>query len=498
MTSSVVTGIVILIGYLVLMSAIGIISAKFSKQTAEDFFLASRGVGTIFIFFTLFTTNISAAAYLGWPGQAYFTGVGFFGYIATTTTFAALSFYIIGLRVRYLGQKFGHVTPAEVFAKRYESKVVGLLYFLIFAFFTIPYAAIQPIGAIRILQGMSGGVIQPWVAVLIAVFFVCFYTFLGGMRGVVWTQFAQGILMIGLVIGAFVMVVVKMGGFNLVTAQLLSANPELLGRQSFSLPNWISFGLIIGLGVPMFPQMFINYFAAKNSASLKTSMTIYPLAMIAIYIPIIFLAVYGRIGVPGLADPKQAEAIIPMLLTQYYPLWVASLMLTAPFSALLSTVAAQLITISSMFTRDVYLRYINPNASPRRQWVVGRLFVLFMAVAAIIIALNPPGSIFQIINWAFTGYAGLFPATIAGLYWKRSTAAGIIASIVGGEAVLLGFATKILPKSLLLGFEPILGVIIVAVVMLGVVSYLTKPRAVEAKTAREYYAALDTIFGIQG
>jgi len=479
--------------YLLASVFIGVIAGRFNRSNAEGYFLASRGLSAPVMFFTLFATNISAFAYMGAPGGAYHLGVGFFGYLATTTSMAAVFFYVIGYRSWLLSRKFNFLTASELFEKRFGSKAVGLVFLIVMAFYTVPYAAVQPIGAGNLLNGLSQGAIPYWVGAVITTLFIAVYVYVGGLRAVAWTDFFQGVLMIGLVILAFCLVMWKMGGITHVATDIATNYPKLLTREAFTFQQWASFGLIIALGVPMFPQLFTKYFAARSADSLKTTMNLYPLAMIIIYVPVLFMGAFAHSVIPNLVG-KQSDAIIPLLLSTYVPLWLAGLILAAPLAAIMSSLSSQLITISTMFTRDIYLRYVNPQATSEKQIVVGRVIIAVLGIMAAIIALKPPGAILTIVSWAFTGYAILFPATIAGLFWKRSTAAGVISSILLGQAVFFLFSLKVLPKSLLIAGDIPLTVLPFTAVVLVVVSLLTKPHKYEAECADTQHNYLDPIF----
>jgi SSS family solute:Na+ symporter len=209
-------------------------------------------------------------------------------------------------------------------------------------------------------------------------------------------------------------------------------------------------------------------------------------------VPVLFLGVYGHTVFPDLLG-KESDQIIPLLLGKYYPLWIGAVILSAVLAAIMSTLGAQLITISTMFTKDVYVRYIDKNASQEKQVLVGRFFILVLALTTTAIALKPPAAILSIVSWAFTGYAVLTPTVLAGLYWKRSTAKGAISSIIAGESVLVLFAAGIIPMSVLQGFQVIIPVISTTVIVLVVVSLLTQQEGEEKESAERTHHYLDSV-----
>jgi SSS family solute:Na+ symporter len=119
---------------------------------------------------------------------------------------------------------------------------------------------------------------------------------------------------------------------------------------------------------------------------------------------------------------------------------MAALVLAAGLAALMSTMDSQLLTMSSIFSRDI-LPLINKTKSQTS--ISGRVFVIFLSIAGLLLALKPPATILQIATQTFTGLAVLFPTVLFGLYLKRVYSAAAILSILAGESVMLLFYFKI-------------------------------------------------------
>jgi SSS family solute:Na+ symporter len=143
----------------------------------------------------------------------------------------------------------------------------------------------------------------------------------------------------------------------------------------------------------------------------------------------------GRLSFPDLVG-KGADRILPMVLTQISGDAMAALVMAAGLAALMSTMDSQLLTLSSIFTRD-----IAPLAGAKKQndSITGRIFVIFLSLAGLALAWNPPATILQIATQTFTGLAVLFPTVIFGLYFKRAYPPAAILSILCGEGLLLLF-----------------------------------------------------------
>jgi Na+/proline symporter len=118
---------------------------------------------------------------------------------------------------------------------------------------------------------------------------------------------------------------------------------------------------------------------------------------------------------------------------------VSGLLLAAPYAAIMSTVAAFLLMISSSLVRDLYQRTINPDVSPRTMKVISYGVTALVGVVVMLGALNPPGFLQYIIVFTGTGQGCSFLVPMfLGLYWRRATRAGVIAAMLGGFLVVLG------------------------------------------------------------
>jgi len=142
-------------------------------------------------------------------------------------------------------------------------------------------------------------------------------------------------------------------------------------------------------------------------------------------------------------------------LMKHAPEWLAALIMVGALAAFMSTLDSQLLALSTLFTRDLYLPFINSKAGLKKQVMVGRIMVVLAAGAGLAIAHQPPDTLFVIAKETFTGFSVLFPTTLALLYCKKVPIMGCITSIVLGEGILAADYLGIIPKQFFLGFDPI-------------------------------------------
>ena len=450
--------------YLLLTLVIGIIGYRSQKDTPEDYFLAERKIGSIVLFFTLIATNFSAFAFLGLSGAGYRIGISYYPMIGFGTALVGITFYFIGYKVWLLGKEKGLITPSELIANRLPSQPLKLTFSAVMVIFTIPYLTLQPIGGGYLLENLTNGQIPYFWGAAFLTFIIVLYVFIGGMKSVALTDVLQGVLMWILMIVAVVTISQSLGGLTEANQTVHKLKPELFSRSGannfFTPHKWFSYMLLWGLSVPMFPQMFMRFYTPKNPNSLKLSASLYPLITCIMFICPVLIGMWGHINFPDLVG-KEADKIFPMMLAEYTSTTIASLVMVGALAAFMSTLDSQLLALSSMMTRDIYIVYIRPEATLREQTFVGKIFIVILAIIGLINAANPPETIAAIATQAFTGLAVLFPTVIAALYGKNISPLSCLISIIFGEMAVLGFQVDIIPKSWALGFLPVVPIVVI-------------------------------------
>ncbi len=454
---------IILSIYLLITLLSGMVGYRQSARTPEDYFLANRGLGSIVVFFTFIATNFSAFFFLGFAGEGYRIGYSYYAMIAFGTAFAALAFYLIGFKAWQEGKRNQYITPAEMIGDKTGSSKLKLLYLFVMVFFTLPYMAVQPIGAGIILETLTNGQIPYFVGAAGLTVFIVFYVFIGGMRTVALTDMIQGVLMFGLMFSAVWIVADSLGGISTANEKVFEMKPELFSRAGgggyFTWQKWVSLILLWIFCVPMFPQMFMRFYVSKDLQSFKFATVLYALVPLILFICPVMIGVWGHLSFPDLVG-KEADNILPMMLDLHAPKWMAALIMTGALAAFMSTLDSQLLALSTMLTRDLYVSYIQPKAGFALQVWVGRVLVVVLAIIGLAIAYQPPATIFVIVKNAFTGLAILFPATFVVLNFKKPNSTACFLSIAIGEAILIGLLAGWIPSSVLFGFDAVLPIVV--------------------------------------
>ena len=455
--------------YLLLLAAIGFWSYRHSGRDPVSYFLAGRGLGSLALTLTTLATLLSAFTFIGVPADAYTHGLGIFLGVGVTTALISGLFLWVGYRVWLAAQHFGFITPSEFFGHRFQSPLLALLYCLSALVFTAPYISIQIIGGARTLAAVLGEGIPYWPLAVVVALVILGYVLFGGSQAVVWTDVVQGIILILGMGVAFVAVAFSLGREAGSELDPWLSLPGPQGRWSWQ--GLLGNQLLFFMATPLFPQFFQRFYMARSAHPFKTLMVVWPLLILLVFFPAALLGVWGRLAFPSL---EKTDQIMPMML-QTLPSGVAAVVITAALAALMSTADSQLLTASSLVTRDLVVTFFRRQLSPHQEELLGRWVVLGIGLASFVIALNPPGLIVEIATWSFQGNAMLFPVLIAGLYWKRATRAGAVAGALVSSGLTLGWLSGLLPRAWTGGWLPVIPAVVIGSGVLIGVSLLTQP-----------------------
>jgi solute:Na+ symporter, SSS family len=445
-------------GYLGVVLYIGIFASRHARRGgAEDYFLAGRSLGSAVFLLSLFGTNMTAFTILGSAGHAFANGIVTFPLMASSSAFVIpLTLFFVGTRMWALGRRHGFITPVQMFRDRWECGHIGTVIFAVQAALLVPYIIIGVMGGGTALRGITGGLVPYWLGGAIVAVVVMSYVFFGGMRGTAWVNAFQTILFLSFGAAALGLIGHGMGGFGAAMESLLASprTAPLLTRERISPLFFLSY-TVVPLSTIAFPHITIFCFTARRMAQFKRTVIVYPLCILAIWLPCVFLGVAANAmhDVPGIEEKLQArqalasapaglseaertalrraaagDDVILVMLERYAPVWVAGLLGAGIMAAVMAS-DSQILALSTMFTEDVFAFYGGVQRFGESVQVqTGRLFVVLLTVMAYVIALQVPQTIFDLaVQFAFSGYASLSPLLFAALFWRRSTKWGALA-----------------------------------------------------------------------
>lgn len=425
-----------IIVYMVWGTLIAFLSHRGSSKGVVDYFLADRKLKGYISSLSYSATTYSAFMLLGLAGLTYKGGVGALGFelIYLSGLFWAVLFGPFYWRA---GKHYNCVSPAELLSTRYQNKKVGALSAWISLIFLIPYSSIQLMGIGYLLDTLSNGKIPFLWGALLATIITLVWIEIAGLRSVATTDSLQaGVMLISSIIFIFILIGKFLGGFNNFLYQIEKNYPLWL-----SVPGngYFSFQTFLGLSLPWFffsisnPQVSQRLFVPSSLSKMRSMISGflgYGLVYTLITILIGFCAL---LLFPGLSNPDQAT---PTLLAQLnIPPMIVLLMIIGIFSAAISTIDSVMLTISSMFVRDIVRA--RREIPEKQQLAIARWFILILGFGIYLFAIQRFNLIAILSVASSAGLLATVPSTIGGFLWTKGSAFGALTSMLGGAGISL-------------------------------------------------------------
>jgi SSS family solute:Na+ symporter len=440
--------IIFLVCFFTIMILVGFYARKHTTSVG-DFVLGGRSVGPWLTAFAYGTSYFSAVVFVGYAGQfgwKYGTSATWIG-IGNALIGSLLAWVVLGRRTRVMTHHLKSTTMPDFFGSRYHSKSIRIVASAIAFVFLVPYTASVYNGLSR-LFGMAFDV-PYWVCVLFMAVLTGIYVILGGYMATAINDFIQGIIMLFGILAVIAAVLNGNGGFMEAIgtlAKIESDVPATIGQPgaftSFFGPDPINLlGVVIltSLGTWGLPQMVHKFYTIKNEKSIKTGTIISTVFAAVIAGGSYFLGSFGRLY-DGAAIYKADgslvyDAIVPNMLSSLSDILIG-IVVVLVLSASMSTLASLVMTSSSTLTLDFIKDNLVKKMSEKKQIFTIRVLIVFFIAISVIIALDPPTFIAQLMGISWGALAGSFLAPfLYGLYWKGVTKAAVWASFAAGVGI---------------------------------------------------------------
>ncbi|MEN8131110.1 MAG: sodium:solute symporter family protein [Pseudomonadota bacterium] len=470
------------------------VKGALSARTASDYFIAGRQISLWVFVLAATATSFSGWTFMGHPGLLYRDGFqyAYASFYAITIPFTGVIFL---KRQWMLGKRFGFVTPGEMLSYYFKSDTVRLLVVLVALVFSVPYLGVQLRASGFLFNVLTDGMLAVNVGMWMLSIVVIIYVASGGLRAVAYVDTMQAVLLAGGIIAIGVIAVNEVGGFTKLNegiAALTAINPET-GQAYFgkTTPDGYSAYIAIpgviqpvaGLGVEnpvggawtgvmvltyMFALMGIQSapafsmwsFSNKNPRPFAPQQVWASSAGIG-FILFVFTAFQGLGGHflgadvafnaahpelvnnvmgAGLGDIDLMEStgkqgmLVPQLISllgESMP-WLVGLLSVCALAAMQSTGAAYMSTAGGMLTRDLLKRFVMPNATHTQQKLFGRIGVIIIVLAALVVATTATDALVLLGGLAVAYGFQMWPALIAVCWWPFLTRQGIIIGLIVG------------------------------------------------------------------
>ena len=492
--------------FLAVMIGVGLYTRK-QASSVDGFVLGGRAVGPWLTAFAFGTSYFSAVVFVGYAGQfgwKYGLSSTWIG-VGNAVIGSWLAWVLLGRRTKLMTQHIESRTMPDFFGTRYSDQGLRVAASIIAFVFLIPYTAGVYKG-ISTLFEMGFGIPYEYCVVIMAIL-TAVYVILGGYKATAMNDFIQGIIMLFGIVAIIVAVLNAQGGFTAAVDKLSllpsDADPSVNGGFAswFGPDPWGLLGVVVltSLGTMGLPQMVGKFYSITDESAIKRGTIISTIFAFIVAGGCYFLGGFGRLYDPVIVNGKIAfDSIVPAMLVTLPDVLIALVVLLV-LSASMSTLASLVLTSSSTMTLDLIYRDkkslpgevedgtiddIVAEKIERRKVVVMRVLIMFFIAISLLIALNPPTFIAQLMGISWGALAGAFLAPfMLGLYWRGVTTTSVWACFVWGVGLTV--------VNMLLG-NPINPINCGAIAMVGgfpvvfLVSLFTKKMS--AKT-------VDSIFG---
>ena len=406
-----------ILAYLFFLIIVGAYRSRMVK-TQADFMVAGRRLSAKVLVGTLLATWIGSGSIIASAGLAYKKGFPALWFDAGVWV-AIVILYLVAGRAR----RFAQYTVPDILEARYNqyARILGAI------------TTIVAYTAIASYQFRAGGMVLNIVTgipvdqgIIITALFVVGYTVLAGMISVAYTDVVNGIVMIIGIAFAIPFLINHAGGWSSIINILPKEHFQVLGDMSlfealgYSLPTML---LLLGES-----NMYQRFFSAKDENTAKRSVLGWIFGTIIIETAIVILAIVGSAIFLGI----EPEMVILHSARFGLPQIIGCVMLAAIVAIIVSTADSFLLVPSTNIIRDIYQRFINPEASQKRIILYSRIVVVLLGIIAFV-QVRFFTTVLEMAIYAYTVYGvGITPAVMAAFFWKRATAAGGVSSIGAG------------------------------------------------------------------
>lgn len=426
--------LVIIAAYLIAMVTVGLVVVRKVKDM-DDYYLGGRSFGPLVLMATVCATIIGGSGLMGRAGVAYSSG---FKAIMTALPYLFGMFIFSGFagRISAVGTTFNITSIPDLFERRFGKSSKVILGSLI-AFTMMGTVASQVTATATIINMLGDEIgISYEMGALIACAVFIIYTATSGLFGVIYTDVFQFIM---LILFVYILIpsasLIKLGGLapflNNLAPEL--ATPYIDGSILGDIITYFVFTLAGA-------EMWQRAFAAKSQKSAKQGLFLGTLCY-GLTIPLVwFMGVVAHqlVDADKIAAYGNTDAVVPMLAIEILPIGLKGLALAGILSVIMSTADSYLIVSVQSCVHDVYKTF-KPDTSERHELILTRVFAVAMPLGALFIALYIQNAYsILMFAWSFYAAAAGLPA-FAALYWKKATTAGVLAGMIAGFTVCVGW-----------------------------------------------------------
>jgi SSS family transporter len=388
-----------------------------------DFIAAGRSIGPLVGGAVLAATQISAGTFVGTVGRHYLAGVSWWYVWFGVWAGWLVSAFWVAPKLR----RFGALTVPDYIAARFGSKKAGALAaaLIVISYTIFLVAQFQAGGEI----GLAIFGLRPLTAMLILVASTAVYTVLGGVRSSSYIEFIQTLIMVSALVIAVPVLLYYAGGLAPAKRFLDGLDPRLTATF-YGWKEILAFSVSFGFSIAAAPYEMTRYYSMRDARTVQRAIFVAIGFQAVIGVSVLAIGLLTRVLFPNLSSPDLASSVMAF---QVLPPLVGALLLVAMLSAIMSTVNSILLVVGAGVAHDLYGKLLRPDASQKRLVRINRVSIFVLALIPVFFALRKYGDVQSIVVEQAKFIASFFfVPVVIGLNWRRGTAPGAVAAMIGG------------------------------------------------------------------
>ena len=420
------------IAYFLLALSVGIFSYR--KQTSStNFLIGNRSLNYWLTALAAHASDMSNWLFMGYPAII-FSGGLFNAWVAIGLIVCMfLNWQWVAPKLRILTETSGQLTLSGFFEAKLQDRSGLICLFsggMCLLFYSI-YIAAGLVGLGELTESLLG--LPYHLGALLGILIVVVSVLFGGYVTLAWLDLFQGIFLLVVILIIPLILLPKIGGIQAMKTTL-EVTPSLIPSSGGSFFQVIAMAFGWGLGYFGQPHILTKFMGIRETQKINQSKWVGMCWMIlslsgATCVGLIGLSFFTR----GIENPEML--FIEMVKQTFHPFW-ASLILCAILAAILNVMSSQILVTSSILSQDLYKKFDKSKTPEKRLLTISRVAILIIACIALIVAINRPTSIFQLVLYAWSGLGAAFgPVVLYTLYGKKITRIGAWVGMLSGGII---------------------------------------------------------------
>lgn len=473
--------ITIIILYFAGMIALGLFAQK-KQKGVNDYYLGGKSMNALHIGVLWMAGWIGGSSVIGTSANGYSMGVTAVWYVVSIALGCLVFAFVMAKPIKRMSLILNNITFPELIIGRYDEKN-GVMCSITTILAMIGYTAAQFVAGAAILNVLTGWSLSS--CYLIAAIVITFYVSTGGLLAVTYTDFIQMALLLGGVVILGIPFTAK--SVSAAGGSLSSLPTSYFDFGVWGVPTILAFGLSTILSFFTSMDSYTRCIAAKDAAAAKRGTIYAAIAVIFIAGASTYLGMAGKILIPEL---DSSNNIIAALVIQVFPHGLKGFVLIGVLGAIMSTADISVLTGSASLTKDIYQKYIKPDASERTLLHVGLISSLLIGVISAFFGWFNQ-NIMNILMITFTiNSAGLFLPTVCGFFWKKSCASGAFVSMVTSTVItIVWYVGSLISDAAIFKVDALWPALGVSAVLYFAICLSHRQTPEEQEKAERFYAA---------